>query len=210
MGIIIDLPPSRRGVELRAASFDPGDNTIEVIWTTGAVVRRYDYRTSSYYDEELVVTEKAVRLGRLNGGAPFLNTHDDWTLGSVLGAVVPGSAQITRGIGTARVQLSVADEHAGIIANIKAAVIRNISVGYRNHKIEKTEPGDDGVSLWRVVDWEPLEISAVPVPADAGSLIRKEPTGKDALRLAPCEFLGGIDDAEAARLRMNMRAYGQH
>lgn len=207
MGNIIELPPSRRGVELRAASFTEVDNSIEVIWTTGATVRRYDWRTSAYYDEELIVSAKSVRLDRLNSGAPFLDTHDDWTLGSVLGSVLPGSAKIEGGKGYARVQLSVADEHAGIVANIKAGVIRNISVGYRNHKIEKTEPGDDGIAIWRVVDWEPLEISAVPVPADAGSVIRSEPTGKDATRLAPCEFVGGIDVAEAARRRLALMRY---
>lgn len=207
MGKTIDLPPSRRGVEIRAASFEEADNSIELIWTTGAKVRRYDYRTGTWYDEELVVASSAVRLDRLNGGAPFLDTHDDWSLRSVIGSVLPGSAKLKGGLGTARVQLSVAPEHEGIVANIKAGVIRNISVGYRNHKIEKTEPDEGGVALWRVVDWEPLEISAVPVPADAGSVIRSAPTGKDATRLAPCEFVGedGIGPAAAALARMRMR-----
>lgn len=206
MGKIIEMPPSRRGVELRAASFSEQDNSIEVVWTTGAKVRRFDWRSGTFYDEELVVSANAIRLDRLNGGAPFLDTHDDWTLASVIGSVIPGSAEVRGGKGIARVQLSVAPEHEGIIANIKAGVIRNTSVGYRNHRIEKTEADDGGVALWRVVDWEPLEISAVPVPADAGSLIRSAPTGKDAKGLAPCEFVGNdMDHVAAAVARMRMR-----
>lgn len=204
MGIVIELPPERRSIEVRAASFEEASNSIEVIWTTGATVRRFDWRGGTYYDEELVVSPNAIRLDRLNSGAPFLDTHDDWTLASVIGSVVPGSAVVKAGVGLARIQLSVAPEHEGIVANIKAGVIRNISVGYRAHRIEKIEGDDGGVATWRLVDWEPLEISAVPVPADAGSMIRSEQRKGDEKRLAPCEFFGtrGASLAAAARMRM--------
>jgi len=205
-GIVIDLPPSRRSVEVRAASFEEASNSIEVIWTTGEKVRRYSWRDEGYYDEELVVNASNIRMGRLNNGAPFLDTHDDWQLSSVIGAVVPGSAKFVGGNGLARVALSVAPEHEGIIANIKASIIRNISVGYRIHRVEKTESDDGSVPIWRIVDWAPLEISAVPVPADAGSMIRSERRkGEDEKRLAPCEFVGLRDDSAAAALaRMRM------
>jgi hypothetical protein len=42
------LPKFGRSVEVRAASFDEADNTIEVVFTTGASVRRYDWRTGRY------------------------------------------------------------------------------------------------------------------------------------------------------------------
>jgi HK97 family phage prohead protease len=171
---VIKQPVQRRNAAVRAASFNEADNTIEVIWTTGAAVRRYDWRSDAYYDEELVVGAGNVRLDRLNAGAPFLNTHADNDLADVIGSIVPGSAEIRAGKGHARVRLSVAPEHEGIVANLKAGVIRNISVGYRQHKIEKTE-GDEGeIAVWRVIDWEPLEISAVPVPADPGAQVRSE------------------------------------
>lgn len=202
---VVELPPERRDIEIRAASYREEDNSIEVIWTTGAKVRRYSWRDGAYYDEELVVTPQSVRLGRLNNGAPFLDTHDDWSLASVIGSVIPGTAEVGGGKGMARVQLSVAPEHAGIVANIKAGVIRNISVGYRYYEVEKIEGEEGSVAVWRVTDWEPLELSAVPVPADAGSTIRSDPSAKDKKCLAPC-WMHERSSAAATAARMRMLA----
>lgn len=46
-------------------------NTVEVVWTTGTTVRRYSWEAGGYIDEQLVVGSNAVRLDRLNAGAPF-------------------------------------------------------------------------------------------------------------------------------------------
>lgn len=200
---IVNLPKFGMSAEVRSASFDEAGNTIEVIWTTGAAVRRWSWRSERYYQEILEVTPKAVRLDRLNAGAPLLDTHDDWSLRSVIGSVVPGSARIEGGKGYARVKLSRADEDKAIVDKIRDGIIRNISVGYAIHKVVKTDAdGDGNDEEWRVVDWEPLEISAVPVPADAGSQIRKE-----APVMVPCEFVSETATGrnEARRIRMAMR-----
>jgi hypothetical protein len=49
-------------------------------------------------------------------------------------------------------------------------VIRNVSVGYRYHRVERDNTGD--VQVWRVTDWEPLEVSAVAIGADGQSQFR--------------------------------------
>jgi hypothetical protein len=52
--------------------------TIDVIWTTGATAQRRHYEGWGdvvEYDEELVVTPGAMRMDRLNAGAPFLDSH---------------------------------------------------------------------------------------------------------------------------------------
>lgn len=200
----VNMPHSLRAADMAPGSYRKGDNSVEVIWTTGATVRRRDY--DGPYDEELVVTPEAVRLGRLNAGAPLLNTHRDWRLEDVIGSVIPGSAKIANGIGTARVQLSNAKADADITAKIKSGVIRNISVGYVIHRVEVIEAKSGGVPTWRVVDWEPYEISAVPVPADAGSVIRK----RRQLGLTECTVIDrGARSARAAqrqRMRHRMEA----
>lgn len=174
----IEMPAVRRDATLRAESFDETDNTIEIVWTTGARVRRSSWWDGPY-DEELEVTPKAIRLDRLNAGAPFLNTHDSWDLRSVLGSIVPGSVKIEKGRGTARVKLSRAADVADAVLKIREGDVRNVSVGYRVHKVIKTEGQEGDVPLHRVVDWEPLEISAVPIPADPGAQVRsgKRPEG---------------------------------
>ena len=56
--------------------------------------------------------------------------------------------------------------------------VRYVSVGYRVHRYE-IEKRDGQRELWRAVDWEPYEISAVPMPADAGAVIRSAKDGSD-------------------------------
>lgn len=203
----INLPLIRRAGEFDAQSFNEADNAVDVVWTTGATVRRRDYTRDGpvEFDEELVVTAEAVRLGRLNSGAPFLDTHDTYSLGSVIGAVLPGTARIVRGQGLARVRLSRAPDHAGTVQNIVDGIIRNVSVGYRIYAVERTEI-EGQVTLVRVTDWEPWEISAVPVGADPAAGIRSTETS------FPCQVNGDLMRQNAGRsspvvhaIRMRMR-----
>lgn len=201
----IELPSFNRGVEaglvFRADSFDEARNTIDIVWTTGARVRRVSYFDGAY-DEELEVSATAIRLERLNLGAPFLNTHSAYDLGRVLGSVVPGTARLVRGEGLATILLTRRPDAAGIVQDIRDGVIRNISCGYRVHKVIKEDGAEGDVALWRVVDWEPLELSAVPIGADPASQIRSDPSATET-RFA-CQF-EGLTAAEAAAIRMRMR-----
>lgn len=172
MSAMIKVPRIvRDDVAIRAETFNEEAHTIDVIFTTGARARQYHWSEGAY-DEELVVKPGAVRLERLNAGAPLLNVHNRWDLASAIGSVVPGSAKITGGQGVATVKLSRREEVAGIIRDIRDGILRSISTSYRYHKVEKTEGEDGTASLWRVLDWEPLELSAVLVPADPGARFR--------------------------------------
>lgn len=167
---IIELPKFGRSASLRPQSFDEADNSVEVVWTTGASVRRHS-PTIGPFDEELIVTPEAVRLDRLNAGAPFLNTHSDWSLEDVIGSVVPGTARIEGGKGLARVRLSRAPSDANNVLKIREGIIRSVSVGYIIHRAERIVRGDE-VPIVRALAWEPLELSAVPIPADPGAGVR--------------------------------------
>ncbi|MDK4712999.1 HK97 family phage prohead protease [Rhizobium sp. CNPSo 4039] len=166
------MPKLQRDAEVRAGSFDQSTNTIDVIFTTGATVRRMSWLDGEF-DEELVVGASNVRLDRLNAGAPFLDTHGQWSLGDVIGSVVRGSANVKGGVGYAKILLSNAPDAADRVARIKEGTVSNISVGYRIHAVETTER-EGQTPLRRVVDWEPWEISAVPIPADPGAQVRAD------------------------------------
>jgi len=199
MADIIQLPQFQRAAAVRSASFDKAANTVDVIWTTGATVRRRSWENGEF-DEELVVSNSTTRLGRLNSGAPFLDTHSSSNLAAVIGSVVPGSARVESGQGLAKIKLSGRPEAAGVVKDISDGVIRNVSVGYRVLMVEKTERRGD-VPLHRVIDWEPWEISAVPIGADAGAHIRAQ--RGDAL--FTCKILEGRDVVQAIRNRMVRR-----
>lgn len=202
----LTMPALAGAAEIRASSFDETDNTIDIVWTTGAKVRRYSW-SEGPYDEELVVSEASVRLDRLNAGAPFLNTHSSYELGDVIGSIVPGSARIEKGRGVAKVVLTKRADAQGIVQDIRDGIIRNISVGYRYHKVEKTDGQEGDPALWRVTDWEPLEVSAVPIPADPGAQIRSAGPATDyPFQLADLTASSSWGDAAAARTRMQTRA----
>ena len=191
------LPLIGRAAEITPASLDREAATIEIVWTTGATVQRYRWEGWDdlvEYDEELVVTPEAIRLERMNAGAPFLNSHYAYDLESVLGSIVPGSVKIEGGQGRAMVKLTSAEDAAGIVHRILEGTVRFVSVGYRVHKYEITKQ-DGQRETWRAVDWEPMEVSAVAMPADAGAHIR---SGAEPCRVPTHQCVIVRDTATAA------------
>lgn len=169
------LPIVTRDLAIRPDSFNEAENTVEVVWTTGAVGTRMDWRRWEMIEEELSTDASAVRLDRLNRGAPVLNTHGSYELEDQIGVVVPGSARMEAGEGVATLRLSRRESVAPIVADIRDGIIRNLSVGYRVHEYEVTER-DGERALYRAVDWEPYEISFVPMPFDMGAQVRSSQT----------------------------------
>jgi hypothetical protein len=165
------------GLEIRAATANEDARTVDFVWSTGAQVRRHgplpDGSGYGAYIEELSMDEKAVDLSRLNGGAPILNTHSRWDLSDVLGVVVKGSARIQKGVGTGTAKFSERDDADGVFADIVAGVICNVSVGYSVQAYEVTrEEGE--LPVFKATKWTPVEVSAVPIGADAAAGFRAE------------------------------------
>jgi len=145
----------------------------ELVFTTGAPVRRYDWANGRYYLEQLDVSPEAVNLDRLERGAPLLNTHWAWTLEDQIG--VCDQPAIEGGIGTVQSQLSRRESVRGIVQDLEDRVIRNVSVGYSRDAIEMVAPSEDnGMWVYRVTRWTPMEVSLVPIPADMDSQVRSE------------------------------------
>lgn len=159
-----------RRAALRPGTFDAERRTVEVTFTTGADVRRFDWWTERYYIERLQVTPEAVDLARLNAGAPVLNTHGSWDLGDVIGVVE--RAWIEAGEGRASIRFSEREEVAPIVRDVEAGILRNVSAGYWVNEWRITQPTDGGTEIREAVRWTPGEISLVPVPADAGAQVR--------------------------------------
>lgn len=196
-----ELPLAGRSMELRnfaragSDSPDGGDAplaTASMVFTTGAGVQRYDWYRERVYVERLVVEPGAIRLDRLQRGAPLLNTHNSWDLEAQLGVVE--NPAIANGEGTCDVTFSRRDSVAGYVRDVEDRIIRNVSVGYVRHRVEMVPPAKEG-GMWeyRVVDWEPYEVSLVPIPADMDSQVRAAGGAaadeQHALRTFPCEFI---------------------
>lgn len=165
---------SFRPLAVRSNSLNAEQRTVDVTWSTGASVKRYAYDIGMYL-EELSMDPAHIRLDRLNAGASFLDTHDQYSMASRLGAVVPGSARVENGIGIATIQISTSPAGEQLLGDLRQGLSLAVSVGYKTHSFERTEGDDDSLPVLRAIDWEPMEISAVPIPADPGAMARAEP-----------------------------------
>jgi hypothetical protein len=164
----IDLP----ALSVRAAvrSVDESARTVELIFSTGAPVDRIDW-AGKRYTEVLSMTPGHVRLDRLNSGAPLLNAHSAYSIADVIGTVEQNSARVANGLGLATVRFSRRDDVEPIFQDVVDGIIRAVSVGYRVHKFQE-EASKDGALTRTAIDWEPFELSMVPMPADPGARVR--------------------------------------
>lgn len=177
-------------LELRASfdvsKIDVEARTVPLVWTTGAPVLRGFF---DRYFEELSLDPKHVRMDRLrSGAAPLLNAHSDYDINDVIGVVE--SAQLDGKRGTALVRFDSGTDGEEAFRKVRERILRNVSVGYRTYKMQKVEGGDATIPTYRAVDWEPYEISMVPIGADAGAVTR---SGGE---MVPCEFIQERDMAD--------------
>lgn len=169
----LETPMLSLRAAVRPGSVDIEQRTAELTWTTGAKGRRWSWEVGSYM-EELEVSEKAVRLERLNNGAPLLNAHSAYDLDDVIGVVE--RAWIEGNEGKAIVRFSQREEAEAIFRDVKDGILRNISVGYAVHRYEVAEEEDDKLPTYIARDWEPMELSLVPIGFDDGAKIRSAKT----------------------------------
>lgn len=167
---VLELPP----LATRAAvqTVDPEARTVELVFTTGAGVERYDWWTDKRYIEVLSLDEGAVRLDRLNAGAPVLDSHSGWGVSSILGVCVEGTAKVTRKAGTVTARFSRREDVEPVWMDVQDGIVKNVSVGYRIYKFEEEQGKGNALPVRTATDWEPFEVSMVPIPADAGAQVR--------------------------------------
>ncbi len=156
-----------RRADLAPATADRDARTVEVIWSTGAPVRRRDM--IGEYIERLSLDAGAVDLSRLKG-ASVLDAHRQSAVRDVLGSVREAAVDGRRG--TARIQFSGRPEVEPIWQDVLAGILRHVSVGYAVE--EWAETTENGARVLTAVRWTPHEISLVPTPADPGAKIRME------------------------------------
>lgn len=167
-----NIKPFLRAAEFIPTTVNEKERTVEVVWSTGEKVMRGGWFEEPYW-EELSMDPAHIRLDRLNGGAPLLDNHSRWSLDDVIGVVV--KAWVANGEGRALVRFDEGDEEEPgklprsekIFRKVKRGTLRNISIGYRVRKLQEVSSEDDKVATKRAIDWEPFEISLVPVGADA-------------------------------------------
>jgi len=157
--------------EFQPSSYNAEKRTVPMVASTGAASVKIKGHPQPFI-EELSMKPEHIRLGRYNRGAPLLNSHKQDGLADVLGVVVRGSARIHEGQLVNDVQFSRRLDVAPIAQDVADGVIQNASVGYKVHKYQDITKPDDVLKRRLAVDWEPFEVSLLPIGADAGAQVR--------------------------------------
>jgi HK97 family phage prohead protease len=166
-----NIPALSMRAAFAPSSVNEEERTVDLVWTTGERVKRSSFWDGDFY-EELSLDPKHVRMSRLESGrAPFLANHDSRDINSVLGVIL--SARLENGRGVSTVRFAKDDPAADAAWNkVRQGILPNVSVGYRIHRFEKVEGGDDTTPVFRATDWEPFEVSLVPMGADSMAHVR--------------------------------------
>lgn len=149
-------------------SYDPKTRQCDAVVSIGRAVKRREWWSDTEYEEVLQMTPGSVRLERLNGGAQLLDGHNYYSgLDGILGAVVPGSARIEGNELRCRFQFSESEGGERVARDLQSGLPFLLSTGYKTHK----EQIDSTVTPERrtAIDWEPLEVSVVPVSAEGAA-----------------------------------------
>lgn len=157
----------------RPETLDLESRTVEVVFSTGAPVQRYDDELACLYLEALSLDPAHVDLTRLNSGAASVLNNHSWYAGvdAVVGVVE--AAWVENGEGLARLRFSKVPSVQDTWDKVAEGVLRSVSVGYsvrRYEVIPSENPTQPETRL--VTDWEPFEISLVAIPADPEAVVR--------------------------------------
>lgn len=154
-----------RAFDFTPASIDEEARTVELLASTGAAVVRHDFE--GQFSEVLQITTGAIDLGRVDG-MPLLDSHRQDGLDKVLGVV--RGARLEGGQLIVRVQIS--ERHDPVWKDIKAGIIRNVSIGYLINEFKDALEPVSRERVRTITKWTLLEVSLVPVPSDASAKVR--------------------------------------
>jgi HK97 family phage major capsid protein len=145
--------------------------------------KKYEMAFSSEYPvkrwwggtEILDHNPSSVRMDRMRNGASVLLNHREH-----IGIVVRASVGDDR-VGRAVVAFSPNNPVAAMVERDVAHPMkfrRHVSVGYAIHRMVLEEQNDDAGDTYRAMDWEPMEVSIVDVPADPSVGMGRDSTGQ--------------------------------
>ncbi len=137
--------------------------TVRVTASTGAAVTRRDIEGP--FMEVLSLDPAHVRLEALRG-LPVLDGHRKDTMGDVVGVVTDAGLDG----GGLWVDVKISARRADLLTDIEDGIARSVSVGYRVGQWQESR--SQGVRTKTATRWEPVEVSFVPLPADAGATVR--------------------------------------
>lgn len=152
-----DLPIQYRALDVTRDSINSDARTVDLAFSSEAPVDR------SFGTEILDHSPTSVRTARLENGGPVLVDHNPTDqVGVVESVSIDGDRR-----GRVRVRFGRGQRASEIFNDVVDGIRRSVSVGYRIHEMKQEQVGKGAApDVFRAVDWEPLEVSLVSIPAD--------------------------------------------
>lgn len=159
--------------QLDVGTYDVESNTVSVIFGTDepCLVKGHD---GEPFWQVLSFDPAHINLRRLSSGAPVLDNHmrDGSVMKVTLGVVE--DPQINGTYGTARLRFSPRKDLDDFRNDVRSGIHKNVSAGFRVKLYRDITQPDDIYRRLLAIDWEPSEISMVPVNEDWKSQVRSQ------------------------------------
>lgn len=145
--------PLHRSMEV--SSFDVEKRTVELAFSS-------EFEGERWFGIEILDHDtNSIRLDRIRDSGALLVDHDWSDQVGVVESVTIGADRRGRAV----VRFGRSARANEIFQDVVDGIRKHVSVGYRVHDAKLVETRN-GVDVFRITDWEPLEISLVSVPFD--------------------------------------------
>lgn len=153
------------------SNFDEATNSVPVVFATEQPVLTRDWDGELFY-EVLSMDKAHIRQDRISSGAPVLDNHDkNGSITKVQLGVVE-APQIVNKEYRATLRFSKRKSIEELVEDIRTGIVKNVSAGYRVYQYRDISSPNDKYRTLLAIDWEPTEVSMVPIPADYKARIR--------------------------------------
>lgn len=185
-----------RSCPVEKRSINEEARTVEVVFSTEFPVQRW-------FGQEILDHKRgSVRMDWITSGrAPFLGDHSSSKRYGVV-----ESAKLAEREGRAVVRFGNSALAREIFQDYLDGIRSSVSVGYVIHEAVLESMGDDG-EVWRITDWEPLEISDAAVPADPTAHARAGEATREVHTLF--RRTSGDDGEESMKVKVRRRLDGR-
>ena len=153
----------QRAFQFDRNKIDEENRTIMIgVSSEEPVERRFGMEVLGHNEEEIDMEFMA------QGRSPLLLDHDAT---KQIGVVEEFGIDAENKRTVAKVRFSKNQQADEVYRDVLDGIRQNISVGYQVNSMQKEEEEKDGVPIYRVNSWSPLEVSAVSIPADQSRLV---------------------------------------
>lgn len=166
------LPTMCVRAEIDASTINNEDRTVEIVFTTGEAGLRGGYWQDPFI-EELDITTDSIREARLKKGLSLIDSHKAYQgIRGVFG--ITEGYEIKNGELRGKVRFSKRPEADEVFKDVQDKILRHFSLGYRvwEYTEKKSGKDDNALPVMRATDWEPTELSIVPVSFETTNGLR--------------------------------------